>query len=80
MKNVVLCCDGTANEFAADRTNVVKLFSVLVQEPARQAARRSIDPEDGEGKGCAAEPLVPITRGLVGQPRGDHRRGEGRVE
>jgi uncharacterized protein (DUF2235 family) len=37
MKNLVLCCDGTANEFAADRTNVVKLFSVLNQDPARQA-------------------------------------------
>jgi uncharacterized protein (DUF2235 family) len=37
MKNVVLCCDGTANEFAKDRTNVVKLFSTLVQDPAVQA-------------------------------------------
>ena len=25
-RNIVLCCDGTANEFAKDRTNVVKLF------------------------------------------------------
>ena len=37
MKNVVLCCDGTANEFSQDRTNVVKLFSTLVQEPVEQA-------------------------------------------
>src|SRR5690349_21439877 len=37
-KNVVLCCDGTANEFAQDRTNVVKLFSALVQDSARQVA------------------------------------------
>ncbi len=29
MKNLVLCLDGTANEYSADRTNVVKLFSVL---------------------------------------------------
>ena len=36
-KNLVLCCDGTANEFAKDRTNVVKLFSVLVQDPAVQS-------------------------------------------
>jgi uncharacterized protein (DUF2235 family) len=36
-KNVVLCCDGTANEFAQDRTNVVKLFFTLVHDPARQA-------------------------------------------
>ena len=35
-KNVVLCCDGTANEFAKNNTNVVKLFSVLTQEPGRQ--------------------------------------------
>ena len=35
-KNVVLCCDGTANEFAPDRTNVVKLYYALVQDPTRQ--------------------------------------------
>lgn len=37
-KNLVLCCDGTANEFARDRTNVVKLFFTLVHEPAQQVA------------------------------------------
>jgi uncharacterized protein (DUF2235 family) len=37
-KNLVLCCDGTANEFAQDRTNVVKLFFTLVHEPAQQVA------------------------------------------
>jgi uncharacterized protein (DUF2235 family) len=37
MKNVVLCCDGTANEFAQDRTNIVRLFSTLVQDPILQA-------------------------------------------
>ena len=35
-RNIVLCCDGTANEFAQDRTNVVKLFSTLTHDPARQ--------------------------------------------
>ncbi len=35
-KNVVLCCDGTANEFAQDRTNVVKLYFTLDPNPARQ--------------------------------------------
>ena len=29
MKNIVLCCDGTANEFKRDRTNVVKLYYAL---------------------------------------------------
>ncbi|NYJ13049.1 uncharacterized protein (DUF2235 family) [Rhizobium leguminosarum] len=37
MKNVVICCDGTANQFAADKTNVIKLFSTLVQD-AQQVA------------------------------------------
>jgi uncharacterized protein (DUF2235 family) len=36
-KNVVLCCDGTANEFARDKTNVIKLYSVLEQDPKVQA-------------------------------------------
>ena len=37
-KNMVLCCDGTANEFAEDRTNVVKLFFTLERDPSRQVA------------------------------------------
>jgi uncharacterized protein (DUF2235 family) len=37
-KNVILCCDGTANEFAQDRTNVVKLFFALVHDPSSQIA------------------------------------------
>lgn len=35
-RNIVLCCDGTANEFAADRTNVVKLYYSLVQGQSQQ--------------------------------------------
>lgn len=35
-KNIVICCDGTANEFAADNTNVVKLYSTLVHDQPRQ--------------------------------------------
>ncbi|MDB5394836.1 MAG: hypothetical protein JWM91_2342 [Rhodospirillales bacterium] len=31
MKNIVLCCDGTANEFKKDRTNVVKLYAAIQQ-------------------------------------------------
>ena len=37
-KNVVVCCDGTANEFATDHTNVLKLFRVLDNDPTRQVA------------------------------------------
>lgn len=36
-RNIVLCCDGTSNQFAADRTNVIKLFHALVKEDERQA-------------------------------------------
>jgi uncharacterized protein (DUF2235 family) len=35
-KNIVICCDGTANEFAEDNTNVVKLFYTLNQDPTKQ--------------------------------------------
>ena len=37
-RNLVICCDGTANEFARNNTNVVKLYSVLRHDPATQAA------------------------------------------
>jgi uncharacterized protein (DUF2235 family) len=37
-KNIVICCDGTANEFAAARTNVIKLYYTLVHDPLRQVA------------------------------------------
>ncbi len=37
-KNIVLCCDGTANEFARDRTNVVKLYFTLTRDPTHQVA------------------------------------------
>lgn len=36
-RNLVLCCDGTSNQFAKDRTNVVKLFHALVKDEATQA-------------------------------------------
>lgn len=35
-KNIVVCCDGTANEFSKHRTNVVKLVYTLVHDPALQ--------------------------------------------
>jgi len=36
-KNVVICCDGTANQFTKDNTNVIKLYSALIDDPGRQA-------------------------------------------
>ncbi|MGE0723662.1 MAG: DUF2235 domain-containing protein [Alphaproteobacteria bacterium] len=35
-KNIVVCCDGTANEFEANRTNVAKLCFALVKDRERQ--------------------------------------------
>ncbi len=35
-KNIVVCCDGTSNEFSVDRTNVAKLCYVLQQRPGEQ--------------------------------------------
>jgi uncharacterized protein (DUF2235 family) len=37
MTNIVLCCDGTANEFKLDRTNVVKLFYALERNQSQVA-------------------------------------------
>jgi uncharacterized protein (DUF2235 family) len=35
-RNVVICCDGTANQLNGQFSNVAKLYSVLVKDPARQ--------------------------------------------
>lgn len=35
-KNIVICCDGTANKISGDHTNVLKLWSALVREQERQ--------------------------------------------
>ncbi len=35
-KNIVLCCDGTANEYGDKNTNVVRLYSVLEKSDAQQ--------------------------------------------
>jgi uncharacterized protein (DUF2235 family) len=35
-RNIVLCCDGTSNEYSDYKTNVVKLFSILVKDNSKQ--------------------------------------------
>jgi uncharacterized protein (DUF2235 family) len=49
-KNLVVCCDGTNNEFGPENTNVVRLIQVLDRDPARQ--RLCYDP----GVGTLPEP------------------------
>jgi len=46
-KNVVVCCDGTANEFARQRTNVVKLFFTLAPIRPRRCLLSSRPRHDG---------------------------------
>src|SRR5258706_6485220 len=38
MRNLVVCLDGTDNEFAFHNTNVVRLFQALDRDTARQIA------------------------------------------
>lgn len=35
-RNLVVCCDGTNNQFGPENTNVLRLVEVLVQDPQRQ--------------------------------------------
>jgi len=49
-KNIVICLDGTGNEFKQENTNVVKLFRVLERNPEKQIAY--YDP----GVGTLADP------------------------
>jgi uncharacterized protein (DUF2235 family) len=60
-KNVVVCCDGTANEFAKNRTNVVKLFFTLAADPTTQVAYYH------PGLGTMAPPgaLTPLARRIT---------------
>ncbi|MGJ5176085.1 T6SS phospholipase effector Tle1-like catalytic domain-containing protein [Bradyrhizobium oligotrophicum] len=69
MKNLVLCCDGTANEFAADRTNVIKLCYTLVQA----AGQQQVYYHPGLGTIEPAGALTPLSRRatrLLGQAIG----------
>ena len=36
-KNIVICCDGTGNEFGESKSNVVKLYKMLVHDDSQVA-------------------------------------------
>jgi uncharacterized protein (DUF2235 family) len=57
----VICCDGTANEFAQNKTNVVKLFYALSQDPKTQVTYY----HPGLGTMEPAGALTPLTRKLT---------------
>ncbi len=59
MGNIVLCCDGTSNEFAQHNTNVVKLYQMPVRDcPGTQV--RYYYP--GLGTFASKAALLPITK------------------
>jgi uncharacterized protein (DUF2235 family) len=60
-KNIVVCCDGTANQFAQDRTNVIKLYSAVLHDTDKQVA--FYHPGIGTMEPFGA--LSPITRKLT---------------
>lgn len=64
-KNIVVCCDGTSNEYGSRNTNVVKLFSVLTRDTHSQVAL--YDPGVGTltGPALITKP-VRIARWVVG--------------
>jgi uncharacterized protein (DUF2235 family) len=35
-RNLIICCDGTSNQFGLENTNVVRLVQVLERDPSRQ--------------------------------------------
>jgi len=37
-KNIVICCDGTGNEYGENKSNVVKLYQTLIIKPGEQTA------------------------------------------
>jgi uncharacterized protein (DUF2235 family) len=60
-KNIVLCCDGTANQFSLDRTNVVKLhYALQLDEPGQIAFYHP-----GLGTMEAPSALTPVARMLT---------------
>jgi uncharacterized protein (DUF2235 family) len=60
-KNIVICCDGTDNEFGGENTNVFKLFSVAVKRKSEQIA--FYDP--GVGTFSANAALTPFAKWMT---------------
>lgn len=38
IKNIVICCDGTGNEYGKENTNVVRLFNLIAKDDKKQIA------------------------------------------
>jgi uncharacterized protein (DUF2235 family) len=62
MKNIVICCDGTANEFARDNTNVVKLYATLIHDQPSQCTYYHPGIGTMEPPGALSAPGRKLTR------------------
>lgn len=56
-RNIVVCCDGTSNQFTSDLTNVAKLTYALVKDSERQLVCYQ------PGLGTRAAPGFPLPIG-----------------
>jgi uncharacterized protein (DUF2235 family) len=63
-RNIVICCDGTANEFAEDRTNVVKLYYTLEHDSERQVTFYHPGLGTMEPSGALTPLARQVTKGL----------------
>lgn len=59
-KNIIICCDGTSNDFGDRPSNVVHLFTALEKHPEKQAVY--YDP--GVGTPSTYDAFNPITKKL----------------
>ena len=66
-RNLIICCDGTNNEFGTNNTNVVRLIQALDRDPAKQ--RLHYDPGVGTlpepGRATALGKWLSKLRGLA---------------
>ncbi len=66
-KNIVICCDGTGNEYGDNNSNVVTLFSALVLDETRQVGyyHPGVGTEGSPTSRNKAEALFSISAGLA---------------
>jgi uncharacterized protein (DUF2235 family) len=73
-RNIVICCDGAANEFAQARTNVVKLYYALEHDRPDQIAFYHPGLGTMEPPGALTTPARKVTR-LMGKALGYRIQG-----
>ena len=64
-KNIVVCCDGTGNEYGSNNTNVVKLYEAIVRDRDQAAF---YDPRVENLQLSRQDPRTALKRPLLSQP------------